>query len=507
MVSVSSRLQRILQGWSANLVQLLLGITQQVALIPIFLHFWSSDTLAAWLALYAAGNLAYIADAGLQLRAINRFLAFKACADADGRSARYYAAMLRIYFMLTALLIVAALAFAFIFRPSRLFGFASIEHFDLAFAVMTAGVLLGLPSFLTAALYRARGVYGAPTWLQVSGMFAGQLAQIAAVVTTGSVLAVAIAYVVPQALALGYLVLVDAYRRFPFLRGVRIKPPSWRWIAGQFRRAFPFAVAGGTEIALLNLPVLLVSVFVSDRVAVAQWGLTRVVAGLLRALCVQSTLPLTAELGHDHAIGAREALQRLYSRASALVTVLAAAVVSGLLAFWPDFFALWTHGAIPYDPVLTMTLLIGAGAAAPSILALGFANYSNRGDLLVRSKGLQLVVFLVLALALTGSMGPLGAAIAIVASDLLVQFGLLTVVIIRQTLARPVRHIVFLAAVFVAVVLAGWALGSVIRSLVPGSGLLRFVVECGLWLAVAALAASPLLSRNMRIRLSEVVPR
>jgi O-antigen/teichoic acid export membrane protein len=507
MVSVSSRLQRVLQGWSANLVQLLLGITQQVALIPIFLHFWSSDTLAAWLALYAAGNLAFIADAGLQLRAINRFLAFKACVDADGRTARYYAAMLRIYFMLTALLIVAALAFTLVFHPSRLLGFGGIEHFDVAFVVMTAGVLLGLPSFLTAALYRARGVYGVPTWLQVSGMFAGQLAQIVAVVTTGSVLAVTIAYVVPQALALGYFVLVDAYRRFPFLRGVRVPPPSWRWIAGQFRRAFPFAVAGGTDIALLNLPVLLVSVFVTDRVAVAQWGLTRVVAGLLRALCLQATLPLAAELGHDHAIGAREALQRLYARASVLVTLLAAAVVSGLLAFWPDFFSLWTHGAIPYDPVLTITLLLGAGAAAPSILALGFANYSNRGDLLVRSKGLQLAVFLLLALALTPPMGPLGAAIAIVASDLLVQFGLLTAVIIRQTLERPARHVAFLVLLFVAVTLAGWALGSVIRSLVPGGGLLRFIVECAVWLAIAGLAASPLLSRNLRARLSEAVPR
>ena len=46
MVSVSSRPQRILQGWSANLVQLLLGITQQVALIPVFLHFWSNEALA-----------------------------------------------------------------------------------------------------------------------------------------------------------------------------------------------------------------------------------------------------------------------------------------------------------------------------------------------------------------------------------------------------------------------------------------------------------------------------
>jgi hypothetical protein len=82
--------------------------------------------------------------------------------------------------------------------------------------------------------------------------------------------------------------------------------------------AFPFAIAGATELALTNAPVLLVSAFVSDRIAVAQWGLTRVVAGLIRALCTQAALPLAAELGHDYAIGAREKLQSLYARGSAL---------------------------------------------------------------------------------------------------------------------------------------------------------------------------------------------
>ena len=199
----------------------------------------------------------------------------------------------------------------------------------------------------------------------------------------------------------------------------------WRWIVGQFRKAAPFAVAGATELALLNLPVLLVSAFVSDRVAVAQWGLTRVVAGLLRTLCIQTTLPLAAELGHDYAVGLKEQLRSLYARGSVFVTLLASVVVSGLLPFWPDFFALWTHGAVPYDSTLAITLLIGTSAVAPSILALGYANYSNRGDLLVRTKGLQLAVFLALSVLLIRPMGPLGAAIAVVASDLLIQFGLL----------------------------------------------------------------------------------
>lgn len=505
-MSVSSRPQRILQGWSANLVQLLLGITQQVALIPVFLHFWTSDTLAAWLALYAAGNFVLIADAGLQLRAINRFLAFKSGIDSDGRTARFYAAMLRVYLVLAAALIALALVGASLVRPADTLGFRATADFDPAFAVMMAGMLLTLPSNLVTSLYRARGLYGRAVWLQCAVMLIAQLGQLTAIAATASLLAVTIAYVAPTSLLAVYLVAIDARRLFPFLRGATARV-SWRWAAGQFSRAFPFALAGGTEIALQNLPVLLVSMFATDRMAVAQWGLTRVVAGLLRALCVQATLPLAAELGHDHAIGAKGPLQRLYARGSVFVTLLAGTVVSGLLAFWPDFFALWTRGAVPYDPLLTITLLIGTGVIAPSILALGFANYSNRGELLARSKGLQLAVFVMLALVLTPRMGPLGAAIAVIASDLLVQFGLLTIVIVRQTLERPARHIAMLAVLFVAVTLAGWGLGSAIRSLVGGSGLWRFIIECALWLAVVGLAASPLVSKNLRRRLSDAIPR
>src|SRR6202035_5180460 len=186
---------------------------------------------------------------------------------------------------------------------------------------------------------------------------------------------------------------------------------------------------------------------------------------------------------------------------------LASLVVSGLLPFWPDFFALWTHGSVPYNPLLTITLLIGASAVAPAILALNSANYSNQGDLLVRTKGLQLAVFLILSVILIPPMGPLGAAIAIVASDLLIQFGLLGAVIIRQTLQHPFRHVAFLAAVMVIVTLGGWGLGTIIRSLAPGTGLMRFAFECMLWLVVVALVASPLTNRDLRDRLIAAIPR
>ena len=63
----SSRARRIFGGWSANIVQVLLALTQQIVLIPLFLKFWTSDTLSAWLTIFAAGNLVLAADAGLPM--------------------------------------------------------------------------------------------------------------------------------------------------------------------------------------------------------------------------------------------------------------------------------------------------------------------------------------------------------------------------------------------------------------------------------------------------------
>jgi O-antigen/teichoic acid export membrane protein len=485
---------------------MILGVTQQVALVPVFLHFWSGEVLAAWLVIYAVGNLVLIADSGLQLRTINRFLAFKSSVDCDGRTASFYAAMLRIYLGLAGLLVILVLAGVQILSPSAVLGFKAVSNFDAAFVAMTAGMLLILPSGLVSGLYRARGLYGRAVRLQNWGLAVAQLGQLVAIIATGSLMAVAIAYAATQVLTTVYFLAIDAPRLFPFLRGVRAKH-SWPWIIGQFRKAAPFAVAGATELALLNLPVLLVSAFVFDRVAVAQWGLTRVVAGLVRSLCVQSTLPLAAELGHDYAVGLKDELRNLYARGSMFVTVLASVVVSGLLPFWPDFFELWTHGAVPYDPALAIILLIGTGVVAPSILALGYANYSNRGDLLVRIKGLQLAAFLVLSVLLIPPLGPLGAAIAVVASDLLIQFGLLGLIIIGQTLQRPFRHLAFLAAAAVVVTSGGWVLGTIIRSWVPGTGLFRFASECALWLIVVALVASPIAAGSFRNRLIAAIPR
>jgi O-antigen/teichoic acid export membrane protein len=414
--------------------------------------------------------------------------------------------MRRAYTLLT-LALVAVTCAGGLLHPAGLLGFQATADFDLSLVIVASGMLLLLPSNLATALYRARGLYARSVWFQCAAMLMAQIAQAIAIVTTGRLVVVVLAFIVPQVAAASYLLFVDASRCFPFLSHKQVRAKwSWRWIVGQFRRAFPFAIAGSTEIVLQNLPVLIVSAFVVERVAVAQWGLTRVVAGLVRALCVQATLPIAAELGHDRAVGAKDALRRLYARGSVLVALLASLAVSGLLAFWEDFFALWTGGAVPHDLLLTLTLLIGAELVSPAILALSYSYYSDRGALLARTKGLQLASFVILALLLTPLMGPLGTALAVVATDLFVQFGLLGLAVIRETLQRPARHVVFLIILMVVATACGWGLGLLIRGVQPLAGLGRFVAEAAIWLLIVMLGASLLLNGRLRNWLAGLIP-
>lgn len=93
-VSCPSRARRLFAGWFANLFQVIVGVTQQVGLVRVFLHFWTlrrSGRMARHV-IYAAGNLVLIADCGLHSRVINRFLAFKSMSTAMAGAAVFYAA-------------------------------------------------------------------------------------------------------------------------------------------------------------------------------------------------------------------------------------------------------------------------------------------------------------------------------------------------------------------------------------------------------------------------------
>ena len=82
----------------------------------------------------------------------------------------------------------------------------------------------------------------------------------------------------------------------------------------------------------------------------------------------------------------------------------------------------------------------------------------------------------------------------------------LALMVMRQTLHHPGRHVAFLIVMAVGIVVSGWLIGQAIILLVPGSGLLHFLVECAIWLVAVGGLASPLLSKALRERLRALVP-
>ena len=128
-------------------------------------------------------------------------------------------------------------------------GFHAMASFDSALLVMTVGALLALPANLVSGLYRARGRYSRSVWLQNGALLFGQIAQLIALVTNGGLVAVAVAFVSPQILLMIYLVAYDAPRLFPScVRAAAAGPgaggsasfaapfllpsrtcPNWRW--------------------------------------------------------------------------------------------------------------------------------------------------------------------------------------------------------------------------------------------------------------------------------------
>src|SRR5258708_888909 len=168
--------------------------SSQIVLIPLFLKYWTSDPLSAWLTIFAAGSLVLAADGGLHAWSLNRFLSFKSRNDCDRRTTRYYGAVFQLFVWFTTLLALLLLVIFGLVSPSSVFGFSAEPGFDIAFAAMTLGVVFTLPMNLACSLYRARRLYGRIVAARAWGTPIGQLGQIVVIIATGSLSVFALPY-------------------------------------------------------------------------------------------------------------------------------------------------------------------------------------------------------------------------------------------------------------------------------------------------------------------------
>lgn len=151
--------QRLLGGVAGSLAVTALSVVQQVLMVPLFMHQWSTEEYATWLALFSFASLLAIADFGFHPLSINRYQVSLA---EPGR--RAFAALSRDVrtfvnsYLLNAALVFSLVVFACVIAdPVSLLGLKGEAAPALAAALLlsaASGLSLNMVSGCSA-LYRA----------------------------------------------------------------------------------------------------------------------------------------------------------------------------------------------------------------------------------------------------------------------------------------------------------------------------------------------------------------
>jgi hypothetical protein len=123
------------------------------------------------------------------------------------------------------------------------------------------------------------------------------------------------------------------------------------------------------------------------------------------------------------------------------------------------------------------------------------------------AKILQVSAVVVLSISMVPYWGVLGAAAALVISDLVVQIGVLAVLINRKILKRPLTFIIFMLLVGALIISVSWLLGLSVKMFLPVDTFPHFMLATGIWTVLVGGLLLPLANARLRAWLDSALPR
>ena len=488
--------RRLYNGWATHFAQLAVGIAQQVLMVPVYLHYWHTDTFAAWLTIYSAGSLLSIADCGLQSVALNLFQRARTSVDPNGRTGAVFSRLFStyLYIVCSLILIVAGALFALsISQASPWSELTKVPGFVFSLVVVLLGSLLQLPSSLSSMLCRANDRAVVPPIFASCAVIVGMLLQWLVLAGGGGLLSVALVHAGTAIGLSAYMMIVYQKLAFPNVRWVlRLRSPTL--VLKELKGAAQYGVPATIELMLSYAPILLIGLLVNDAKTIAAWGLVRALMAVVRHAGTQITLPLIAEVGRAHTLRQQSSVTSLLFAGLITVSILTAVSCAGLLSLGSDFFALWTRGRVGWDATLVSLLSLAALAGAPAIVGSLFALYSGSGRALMRSKVAQMAVVAVLCVPATAGFGAHGFA-GVLAIGEVVALILIWTNPLAASLSAGRQGAGGLLTYSALAFLAALALGLLVDIAIDGRELIVVLGKIGLWCLLALGGALLLLWR------------
>lgn len=432
----------------------------QVLLVPVYLSHWSVETYGVWLSLYAVMSILCLLDFGHQ-----EFLAYEFLRLGRGNApevSRYLWSGIVVSIVIN----VVEVAFLLFFSTSG-----------------ALPLLLGKANTLDPALVRDAGyvllvqsIIGPVT--SIAGLFFRALSpfgHFARMIWWGLLTSTAAAVVPVTAVSLGadlwitglatacatvlcnipvYIDLVGLARR----EAIKFSRPSWKLGYYNFTRSL--AIFG--KVLLENVRqqgVRLVLAPLSGAAGLVAFSTMRTGANVALQGLRTIINPLMPELVRFLHQRDQERVDASFGIVWIMVVALMAPAIVLLQAFIEPFFAIWTRGQVPFDPllfaVLSLTILVYA-VAQPAI-AVVIGNNMLKPQVILSAVAALIVIGLLCLLV--PYMGILGASIALLVAEIVATRGYRKVArdwLIQHGLVWPERHFtIAVTSVWIAAIAMG----------------------------------------------------
>jgi O-antigen/teichoic acid export membrane protein len=363
----------------ANVLGQVINSFGQIAVVPLFLHYWTKLEYGEWLVLTAVPNLLWSLEGGLAGLAVNRMVLSSAVGDWKGAN-KFFQNIVVLQLLVSAIIITAGtlLVRAINFRP--FFAIKEMSHHDAAFilVIMLFYMSLGWCITLLRAPYYAgeravRGFMMANFWRLADFLVIG-----GALVCHGRGPAVALAETINAGVWVA-LISFDISRTCPqFKFGVR--HVSWTVTRAVFRDGIPlFLGQAGNAFYLQGYPLVLVRTL--GAAAVVNFSAIRTVTRVFLQAILICTSASALEIGTSYA-------KKKWDVYLAWVKTLSASIIMGglcaclaLLVVGPTLIGIWTHGKVSVSGPLLLLFGISVTLQAGWAMFSMFLYTSNKHHL------------------------------------------------------------------------------------------------------------------------------
>jgi hypothetical protein len=453
------------------------SMLDRLVLTACLIRFWGTAGFERWSILLAATSLFTLFDLGLQMHFGNR-LAHEAARGQRGLAQSVYSASNTIFLGLAFCCVLAAMVVFSVPDLREMLGLryplSPDDQWIVGALILTVAIRLAMINLIS--VYRLNHAFGRGTVL-VSMVDAGRILAVGTLAILGfGPAAGAIATALATLLGFGFIIPMDIVRQYPEF-SVKFDRPTSFTMAGAFSNGGMFFFQNFPNLAINQLPVLLIGSTASETGVLAGFLLIRTLVNFVRLLIFQIVQILGMECARLAAENRLALLDRLYRHTNLCVAAAAGCLCGGMLSFGAPVVRFWAGQAGLYRNDLMLVMLVPLLCAPSGLLANTFLAYSNRPFYPTLGRGLHFgVAVLLFSLVPFEDIG-LRLAFAIYIAEV-IGFALPQIyaaprVMDRERLATEILNV----AICVAASGATYWLSTAIKRILPPDRLWLLVVD------------------------------